>query len=178
MIATALSHVTPPISNYRPKKHTRVKALRAFNSISFHDLDNLPDDESVFILVFNYGNYSDGLYSIQERSVDDIPKNIILAFHSYDDAYRYGMFLDTSMGQIPSVEMTHSSALKTFCSDAGYKCLVATPGAIILPPDGTVKVTDCERERALRRDEWTVQDPEIESQRQMLSRMFDSDDHF
>jgi hypothetical protein len=176
MIATALSHVTPPISNCRPKKHTRVKALRAFNN----NLENVPDDESVFILVFNYGNYSDGLYSIQERSVDDIPKNIILAFHSYDDAYRYGVFLDTSMGQIPSVEMTHSSVLKSFCLDAGYKCFVATPGAIILPPDGTVKVTDCERERALRREEWTVQDPEIESQRQMLFRMFemDSDDHF
>ena len=176
MIATTLSHVTPPISNYRPKKHTRVKALRAFNNY----LENVPDDESVFILVFQYGDYSNGLYSIQERTVDDIPKNIVLAFHSYDDALRYGMFLDTSMGQIPSVEMTHSSALKTFCSDAGYTCLVATPGAIILPPDGTVKVTDCERERALRREEWTVQDPEIESQRQMLFRMFkmDSDDHF
>ena len=176
MIATTLSHVTPPISNYRPKKHTRVKALRAFNNY----LENVPDDESVFILVFQYGDYSNGLYSIQERTRDDIPENIVLAFHSYDDALRYGMFLDTSMGQIPSVEMTHSSALKTFCSDAGYTCLVATPGAIILPPDGTVKVTDCERERALRREEWTVQDPEIESQRQMLFRMFkmDSDDHF
>lgn len=176
MIATTLSHVTPPISNYRPKKHTRVKALRAFNN----NLENVPDDESVFILVFEHGDYRNGLYSIQERTRDDIPENIVLAFHSYDDALRYGMFLDTSMGQIPSVEMTHSSALKTFCSDAGYKCLVATSGAIILPPDGTVKVTDCERERALRRDEWTVQDPEIESQRQMLSRMFemDSDDHF
>lgn len=176
MIATTLSHVTSPISNYRPKKHSRVKALRAFNN----NLENVPDDASVFILVFEHGDYSNGLYSIQEQTRDDIPENIVLAFYSYDDALRYGMFLDTSMGQIPSVEMTHSSALKTFCSDAGYKCFIATPGAIILPPDGTVKVTDCERERALRREEWTVQDPEIESQRQMLSRMFemDSDDHF
>jgi len=183
MNATALSHVTPRILHHRSKKQTRVykvNRLHAFNSISFHDLDNLPDDESVFILVFNYGNYSDGLYSIQERSVDDIPKNIILAFHSYDDAYRYGMFLDTAMGQMPRVEMMHPSVLKSFCSEAGHTCMLATPGAILIPPSGTVKVTDCERSRALRRDEWTVQDPEIESKRQMLSRMFemDSDDHF
>lgn len=169
MSATALSHVTP-ILHYRSKKHTRVKALRAFNN----NLENVPDDASVFILVFDY----DGLYSIQERTRDDIPENIILAFHSYDDALRYGTFLDTSMGQIPSVEMIHSSVLKSFCSDSGYKCSVATPGAILLPPNGTVEVTDCERSRALRRGEWTVQDPEIESQRQMLSRIFDSDDHF
>lgn len=175
MITTTLSHVTPRILHHRSKKQTRVKVSR-LRALSLNDLDNLPDDdESVFILVFEYRDYSNGLYSIQERTKDDIPENIVLAFHSYDDALRYGMFLDTSMGRIPCVEMTHSSALKTFCLDAGYKCLVASPGAIILPPDGTVKVTDCERERALRS---TVQD--VESQRQMLSRMFemDSDDHF
>jgi len=180
MIATSMIRTVPRI--YKQKRQISKNTLKVgrLNAVTLHDLDNLPDDNSVYILVFNNGNYRDGLYSIQTQSNDDIPENIVLAFHSYDDAMRYGTLLDATMGQIPIVEMTHPFELQTLCYECGYSCVVASPGANLLPPDTTVKVTDYERSRALRMGRWSVQDPEIEVQRQMLSRMFemDSDDHF
>ena len=173
MNATSTVRIIPRILSPKAKKPTCIKVSRMNLSLE-------SDDDYVFILVFDHGNFRNGVYSLQERTKDDIPENTVLAFHSREDALRYGMLLDTSMGQIPNVEMTHSSTLKKFCSETGHKCMIVSPRAFFMPPTKSVKVTDCERSRALRRDEWTVQDPEIESQRQMLSRMFemDSDDHF
>tara|TARA_Y100000389_G_scaffold129703_1_gene127169 strand:- start:837 stop:1370 length:534 start_codon:yes stop_codon:yes gene_type:complete len=175
MIATTMTSIVPRIYKHKKQIHkntVKVGRLNAFN--------NLPIDQTVYILVFNYGNYNNGLYSIQERINDEIPQNIIIAFSSYDDAMKYGTRLGVMMGQTPTVEMTQLFELQTLCRECGYKCMVASTGSNLFPPNRVVKVTDCERSNALRMGQWSVQDPKIESQRQMLSKIFnmDSDEDF
>jgi hypothetical protein len=40
---------------------------------NLQDLDTVPDDNSVYILVFGAGTGSEGLYSLQERTKEDVP---------------------------------------------------------------------------------------------------------
>jgi len=39
-----------------------------------------------------------------ERTREDVPVDIILAFPSHDDAARYGTLLEAEMGRVPVVE--------------------------------------------------------------------------
>ena len=158
------------------KKTSRLHATSRFDHIS--DLDTVPSNESLYILVFKYGSDDkDGLYSIEERSKDDIPVNSILAFSSHDDATRYGALLHSSMGQIPSVEMVQSIELRYTCDMGGYKCKVVPHGGDILPPKKTVDVLDCERVNALRNGQWSVllDDPINKSVIDTLNRIFYKD---
>ena len=124
---------------------------------NLQDLDTVPDDKSVYILVFGHGTGSEGLYSLQERTKEDVPVDIILAFPSHEDAARYGTLLEAEMGRIPVVEAARPRDLKFTCREGGYRCKVARQGALLMPPEKTVEVTDWERTNALRKGQWSVQ---------------------
>lgn len=124
---------------------------------NLQDLDTVPDDTSVYILVFGHGTGSEGLYSLQERTKEDVPVDIILAFPSHEDAARYGTLLEAEMGRIPVVEAARPRDLRFTCREGGYRCKVARQGALLMPPEKTVEVTDWERTNALRKGQWSVQ---------------------
>lgn len=124
---------------------------------NLQDLDTVPDDNSVYILVFGAGTGSEGLYSLQERTKEDVPVDIILAFPSHEDAARYGTLLEAEMGRIPVVEAARPKDLRFTCTEGGYRCKVARRGVLLMPPEKTVEVTDWERTNALRQGQWSVQ---------------------
>lgn len=123
---------------------------------NLQDLDTVPDDAPVYILVFGAGTGSEGLYSLQERTKEDVPVDIILAFPSHEDAARYGTLLEAEMGRIPVVEAARPRDLRFTCREGGYRCKVARRGVLLLPPEKTVEVTDWERTNALRQGQWSV----------------------
>mmetsp|Transcript_116 Transcript_116/g.554 ORF Transcript_116/g.554 Transcript_116/m.554 type:complete len:330 (+) Transcript_116:215-1204(+) len=124
---------------------------------NLQDLDDVPADDAVYILVFGAGTGSEGLYSLQERTKDDVPVDIILAFPTHEDAARYGTLLEAEMGRVPVVEAARPEDLKYTCREGGYRCKVARRGVLLMPPEKTVEVTDWERTNALRQGQWSVQ---------------------
>ena len=124
---------------------------------NLQDLDDVPSDDAVYILVFGAGTGSEGLYSLQERTKDDVPVDIILAFPTHEDAARYGTLLEAEMGRVPVVEAARPEDLKYTCREGGYRCKVARRGVLLMPPEKTVEVTDWERTNALRQGQWSVQ---------------------
>lgn len=88
---------------------------------NLQDLDTVPDERSVYILVFGAGSGSEGLYSLQERTKEDVPVDIILAFPSQEDAARYGTLLEAEMGRSPVVEAARPEDLRFTCREGGYR---------------------------------------------------------
>ena len=123
---------------------------------NLQDLEDVPDHEPVYILVFGAGTGSEGLYSLQERTKEDVPVDIILAFPAEDDAARYGTLLEAEMGRVPVVESARPEDLRYTCREGGYRCKVARRGVLLMPPEKTVEVTDWERTNALRQGQWSV----------------------
>ena len=123
---------------------------------NLQDLEDVPDHEAVFVLVFGAGTGSEGLYSLQERTKEDVPVDIILAFPAEEDAARYGTLLEAEMGRVPVVESARPEDLRYTCREGGYRCKVARRGVLLMPPEKTVEVTDWERTNALRQGHWSV----------------------
>ena len=123
---------------------------------NLQDLEDVPDHEPVYILVFGAGTGSEGLYSLQERTKEDVPVDISLAFPAEDDAARYGTLLEAEMGRVPVVESARPEDLRYTCREGGYRCKVARRGVLLMPPEKTVEVTDWERTNALRQGHWSV----------------------
>ena len=73
----------------------------------------------MYILVFGAGTGSEGLYSLQERTKDDVPVDIILAFPTHEDAARYGTLLEAEMGRVPAVEAARPEDPGTRAERAG-----------------------------------------------------------
>lgn len=123
---------------------------------NLQDLEDVPDHEPVYILVFGAGTGSEGLYSLQERTKEDVPVDIILGFPAEEDALRYGTLLEAEMGRVPVVESARPEDLRYTCREGGYRCKVARRGVLLMPPEKTVEVTDWERTNALRQGQWSV----------------------
>ena len=145
---------------------------------NLQDLDDVPADDAVYILVFGAGTGSEGLYSLQERTKDDVPVDIILAFPTHEDAARYGTLLEAEMGRVPVVEAARPEDLKYTCREGGYRCKVARRGVLLMPPEKTVEVTDWERTNALRQGQWSVQGFEEQLSSDMDAQLagYDRDD--
>lgn len=127
---------------------------------SLEELSMVPPGKHVYILVFGAGSGSEGVYSLQERTREDVPVDIILAFPTYEDASRYATLLEAEMGRVPIVEAALPDDLMYTCQEGGYRCKVARRGVLLVPPEKTVAVTDWERANALRQGQWTVAESE------------------
>jgi len=132
------------------------KRVRSISWGSLEELSTVHNGKHVYILVFGAGTGSEGVYSLQERTREDIPVDIILAFRSYEDASRYATLLEAEMGRVPIVEAALPEDLMYTCQEGGYRCKVARRGVLLVPPEKTVAVTDWERANALRQGQWTV----------------------
>lgn len=173
---SSMRSITPRIVIHNKKQNNFKKGVKVRAMKRLCDFDTIPDNKSVYILVFDYGLDGDGLYSLQEKTDDDVSKNIILAFFSRIDATNYGTLLYATMGRTPMVEMTSIDDLRIVCRECGYACKVAKQGAQLIPPKKTVDVTDWERANALRKERWSVKLDNIDAAREMLSRLYNSDE--
>ena len=123
---------------------------------NLQDLEDVPDHEPVYILVFGAARGARGCTRLQERTKEDVPVDIILAFPAEDDAARYGTLLEAEMGRVPVVGVGVAGGPEVHPPRGGYRCKVARRGVLLMPPEKTVEVTDWERTNALRQGQWSV----------------------
>ena len=99
-----------------------------------------------------------GLYSVTEHDDDGVPRNNIVAFRNFEDAFRFKTLLEADMKITPFVQFASRFELEHACNVGGYECIVVDDGALVTPPTKTVKITDWERRSALMRGEWSVKE--------------------
>ena len=56
------------------------------------------------------------------------------------------------------VQFASRFELEHACNVGGYECLVVNDGALVTPPNKTMKITDWERRSALMRGDWSVKE--------------------
>ena len=116
------------------------------------------EKEGLFHVIAFIRDGDTGIYSVMERNEDDIPKNNIVAFRNFEDAFRYKTLLEADMKITSFVQFASRFELEHACNVGGYDCLVVNDGALVTPPTKTIKITDWERRSALIRGDWTVRD--------------------
>jgi hypothetical protein len=116
------------------------------------------DKEGLFHVIAFIRDGDTGLYSVTEKDEDGIPRNNIVAFRNFEDAFRYKTLLEADMKITSFVQFASRFELEHACNVGGYECLVVNDGALVTPPTKTAKITDWERRSALMRGEWSVKE--------------------
>jgi len=143
-----------------PVRRKISRTIRGYYSLDKRNSQPLDrvEKEGLFHVIAFIRDGNTGIYSVMERNEDDIPKNNIIAFRNFEDAFRYKTLLEADMKITSFVQFASRFELEHACNVGGYDCLVVNDGALVTPPTKTVKVTDWERRSALIRGDWTVRD--------------------
>jgi hypothetical protein len=141
----------------RRKISRTIRGYYSLDKRNSQPLDRV-EKEGLFHVIAFIRDGNTGIYSVMERNEDDIPKNNIIAFRNFEDAFRYKTLLEADMKITSFVQFASRFELEHACNVGGYDCLVVNDGALVTPPTKTVKVTDWERRSALIRGDWTVRD--------------------
>src|SRR5210317_789361 len=97
-------------------------------------------------------------YSVKLLDDEAIVKDDIVAFTNFEDAFRYKTLLEAEMDHKPYVQFASRFELEHTCNVGGYRCRVVNEGALVTPPNQTLKITDWERRSALLKGRWSVKD--------------------
>jgi len=154
-------HYTPRII----KKHIRNKTIYAnrynFNDKNSKSLSEVYTSKLLHIITFHGDDGDDGVYAIKETT-DTIPIDHILAFRTFDEAFRYKTLLEAETEFRPYIQFTTKYELTHVCAVGNYSCRVINLNALIIPPTKVIDITDWERRDALIRGKWSVLKEEIE----------------
>ena len=116
-------------------------------------LSEIHDKKLLHVLTFHTDG-SEGIYAIKERGINSNPDvNYIIAFRTFDEAFRYKTLLEAEMDLKPYVQFASKYELNHACTIGNYQCKVIDRDALILPPMDSVNITDWERANALMEDE-------------------------
>jgi len=148
--------------NYSRAKRCNTKTTSYYsydttNSKSLEEID--PKIRMFHILAFiREGDL--GVYSVMSKNDDDVSENCIIAFKTFEDAFRYKTLLEAEIHLPPYVQFASRFELEHMCAVGNYKCRVVDEGVLITPPTNTLKITDWERRSALMNGQWSVNDKE------------------
>ena len=144
-----------------PVRRKISRTIRGYYSLDRRNskpLDKVEKEGLFHILAF-IRDGDTGLYSVTEQDDDGgVPRNNIVAFRNFEDAFRFKTLLEADMKITPFVQFASRFELEHACNVGGYECLVVNDGALVTPPTKTVKITDWERRSALMRGEWSVKE--------------------
>ena len=150
-----------------PVIHRPVPVRRKISRVtrSYYTIDNKnskPLDQVVDLGMFHILAFirdgDTGLYSVSNLDDDDVKKNHIIAFRTFEDAFRYKTLLEAEMDMIPYVQFASRFELEHCCNIGGYGCRIVDEDALVTPPTKTVEITDWERRTALLEGRWTVEE--------------------
>lgn len=141
------------------KRRTCNTIVRANNNYYLGNHNSKPlseiyDKKLLHVLTF-HRQESEGIYSIKERGCNgnnDI--NYIVAFRTFDEAFRYKTLLEAEMDLNPYIQFVSKLELNHTCTVGNYKCRVVDRDAFIIPPTESAKITDWERENVLFDEQW------------------------
>ena len=88
----------------------------------------------VFVLLYNPGTDNEGIHTLR---VGD--RNVVLMFHSNDDASRYAMLLEAQDFPEPTPVEIDSEEIEAFCRDAGYESQAIEEGTLAVPPESNLE---------------------------------------
>ena len=154
---------SPQVPNVprRTNKRTISKVCKSYytvNNLNSKDLTEVGGTDLLHVLTFHQPNADDGIYSIRELNEDGLPVNHILAFITFEDAFRYKTLLEAEMGRSPYIQFASRFEIKHACEVGHFKCRVVDEGVLVTPPTRTVRVTDWEARAALLNGRWSVRE--------------------
>ena len=148
----------PTPRTYKRRKVSRVcKSYFTIDDRNTTSLDQTRSDKLLHVITF-HNKDDDGLYAVRKLNNDGIPENYIVAFVTFDDAFRFKTLLEAEMDYAPYIQFASHFELTHMCTIGGYKCRVVNEGILVTPPTETVKTTDWERRTALLNGRWSVRD--------------------
>jgi hypothetical protein len=149
----------PVVHRLLPMRRKISKVTRSYytiNNINSKPLDQVTDVGMFHILAF-IRDGDTGIYSVTNLS-DEIKTNQIIAFRTFEDAFRYKTLLEAEMNMTPYVQFASRFELEHSCNIGNYGCRVVDEDALVTPPNKTVEITDWERRSALLEGRWTVRE--------------------
>lgn len=149
----------PIVHRSVPMRRRISKVTRSYytiNNINSKPLDQVADVGMFHILAF-IRDGDTGIYSVTNLS-DEIKTNQIIAFRTFEDAFRYKTLLEAEMNMTPYVQFASWFELEHSCNVGNYGCRVVDEDALVTPPNKTVEITDWERRSALLEGRWTVRE--------------------
>jgi hypothetical protein len=120
-------------------------------------IENVEDTRIFHILAFTQG-WDTGIYSVKENIEEGVSHDSIVAFRSFEDAFRYKTLLEAEMTMTPFVQFASMYELEHMCYTGNYDCLVVNEGALVTPPTKTIQITDWELRSALLEGRWSVRE--------------------
>lgn len=121
---------------------------------------------SVWVIMFNAKDGSDGLYSL---SIDT--DNIILAFENKQEAQRYALCLEVQDFPSPQVCDMEPTELRDFCIEAKIKLGFIPAGVMLVPPKESV-VEDLDAWRGSSSNESGMSEEDIDIMRKRFDSLF------
>lgn len=122
--------------------YTSMHTLSDKNSRSISEIKT---NKPFHILAFEK-NGVEGIYSIAERHKNGVEVNHIVAFHTFDEAFRYKTLLEADTDFNPFIQFVSKYELNHACNVGNYKCRVVNRGTLVVPPSKTLEITDWEKE--------------------------------
>ena len=119
-----------------PVRRKISRTIRGYYSLDKRNskpLDKVEKEGLFHILAF-IRDGDTGLYSVTERDEDGVPRNNIVAFRNFEDAFRFKTLLEADMKITPFVQFASRFELEHACNVGGYECIVVDDGALSTPP--------------------------------------------
>ena len=144
----------------RYRKPKVCKSYYELDNLNSRSLDRFTSPADMFYIITFRNGGDEGVYAVHETSTEhEAPKNNIVAFTTYDDAFRYKTLLEAEfVDKTPHVQYVSRYDIQYMCHTGGYGCRVVNEGTLVTPPSRTIKITDWERRQALLDGKWTVQE--------------------
>jgi hypothetical protein len=138
------------------RKSIRTSAYYSFDMKNSKSLEKVEKNMAMFHILAFIDDGDLGVYSVTSQNDDDVSENCIIAFRTFEDAFRYKTLLEAEMHVPPYVQFASRFELEHMCAIGNYKCHVVDENALITPPTDTMKITDWERRSDLLNGRWTV----------------------
>jgi len=147
---------------YRRRKISKVcKSYTPIDDTNSRPIQNVPGDDLLHVLSFHQRNAeNDGIYAIRtcDRDGAGVPVECIVAFTTFDDAFRYKVLLEAEMSSTPYVQFASPFEIDHVCAIGNYECRVINEGTLFLPPQMSVTATEWECRNALINGHWSVRE--------------------
>jgi len=148
---------TPSFSYRKKLIQRKVQCYYSLDNMNSKPLDEVEHDSMFHVLTF-IEDGDCGIYSVKLLDDEAKVKDDIIAFTNFEDAFRYKTLLEAEMNHRPYVQFASRFELEHACNVGGYRCRVVNEGALVTPPNQTLKITDWERRSSLLKGRWTVKD--------------------
>ena len=145
---------------YRRRKISKVcKNFTPIDDTNSRSIQQVPSDDLLHVLSFHRPNMeTDGIYAIRTWDQDGLPVECIVAFTTFEDAFRYKVLLEAEMSLTPYIQFASPFEIDHVCTTGNYDCRVINEGTLLLPPQMSVTATEWECRNALISGQWSVKE--------------------